>query len=53
MEELVVGSPPMRKRRNDCDYSRNKIKQARIKGQAYVNHRRNTIAEKYPGFHCR
>ena len=34
MEELISGSPLKRKGRNDGNY-KNKIKEARLKGQAY------------------
>lgn len=41
-----------RKRHTDL-YKRNKIKAARIKGVAYVNHKGKTMPPKQAGFFCK
>lgn len=56
MEEIdgvVVGSPRKRKGQNKSNYKVNKVKEARLKGQAYVNHSGREVQAKQPKYDCR
>lgn len=54
-ERSVEGAKKKRKRgiRNDEIYKRNVIKNARVKGQAYVNYKGNAVAARNLGVGCR
>lgn len=52
-ENIVVGSPRKRKGQNPHLYQVNVVKNARTKGQSYVNHRGKEVAAKKPEFYCR
>lgn len=52
-EEKILGSPRKRKGSNPSTYKVNQVKLARLKGQAYVNHKGKGVPAKKPEFSCR
>lgn len=53
MDDIVVGSPRKRKVAQPENYKANKVKEARLKGQEYVNHSGQVTSAKQPKFECR
>ncbi|XP_046688948.1 uncharacterized protein ZK1073.1-like [Homalodisca vitripennis] len=52
MNDVVIGSPRKRKRRDPSNYKLNIVKEARIKGQSYVSHKGKEVPAKKPQFDC-